>query len=273
MKLTRTRTHLELRVGDHAAVDVVLHVRQADMAWFNQEDNKDVNNNNNNNNPNLVNHTTDLWQVLEQSVLPRMLHKQVEDAHYYGATTSKGSRGDAQRRPPPVLGRGGIPILAGEASGSSSSSSNTATTTKRGTKKGAKRKRAKAKETTTFEEEDEKETNKTKPEKQVYYAFGQTLQLAYRCEDVSKSNSASFTFRKDDDDDDNTNNSNNSNNESGILQELHKLPKRVVAWVFPFDPSQPTQVDPTNGGFPIPERIPIAHLFRGCGGGDGAQKK
>lgn len=163
-----------------------------------------------------------------------MLHREIEEAHYQAHP----------RAPrPPTLGRGGIPLWVGE-----QSSSNTAT--KKGSKKGTKRKRApaKAKGKATAQEDDEED--KKKPEKDVYYAFGKTLQLAYRCEDVSKSDSVSFTFRKNSDDGD------------GILRQLDKLPKRVVAWVFPFDPTKPSEVDPTDGGFPIPERIPIANLFR-----------
>lgn len=311
MKLSRTRTLLELRVGENAAVDVVLYVRRQDLQWFNNNNNpkeamhhKDNNNNNNSNNEtdefaavesNKNDDTTstmnrhqhddrsdELFALLGQSVLPRMFPREIPAFHY---------RRHPHRKPPP-LGPGGIPILAGERGTSSAKqqggiySGNNNVNTKPTNKKGAKRKRgattttgkaktAKQKAEALLglgddDDGDDDPSNTTarankQPPKEVYYAFGQTLQLAYRCEEVVKGHAASFAFCSDNDngDDDDSNNNNSSKNNEGLLRELDKLPKRIVAWCFPYNPSQPSEPDPTNGGFLLPERIPIAQLFRG----------
>lgn len=248
LHLTKTRTYLELRVGSNAAVEVILYLRQADLAWFNNNI-KDKDDNNN------EDHTTDLFQVLEQSVLPRMMPQEIEDLHY---------KHNRETKQPPPLGPSGIPILV--ADGSDTNKNNKGKKQDNAKKGGGtKRKRMTAKEkaAAAFQEEQSKQENKR--QKDVYYAFGKTLQLAYKWEDIASTtkgsnNSALLVFRNDD----TAKNGNNQN--QGILCQLDKLPKRIVAWVFPFDPSKPTEPDPTDGGFPLPERIPIAHLFRGGGG-------
>eukprot|EP00977_Amphora_coffeiformis_P024706 scaffold16706_cov153-Amphora_coffeaeformis.AAC.4 len=172
MKLHRTRTHLELRVGDAAVVDVVLYLRQADLEWFNTDPREsscaEEDDDEEEEDTAVLDHGTDLFQVLEQSVLPRMLHTEVEQSHYKQYPASK----------PPPLGPHGIPILAGDDSKKQPVNIG---------KKGTKRKRPTAKEKAAAaraEEEDEK----AKSEKDVYYAFGKTLQLAYRCEPIPDSN-------------------------------------------------------------------------------------
>jgi hypothetical protein len=48
-----------------------------------------------------------------------------------------------------------------------------------------------------------------------------------------------------------------------------KLPKRLVLWVFQFNPNDPTDLSTsTGGGFPRPELLPIADIFRSTTTGD-----
>jgi len=181
--------------------------------------------------------------------LPRMLHGEMERSHYKQYPSSK----------PPPLGPHGIPILVAD----DKKQRRTHNDHSGNIKKGSKRKRLTVKEkaaAAAARAEEEEDNDKARPEKDVYYAFGKTFQLAYRCESIRDSNAASFVFAND--------TQSTSKKDEGILCELDRLPKRIVAWVFPFDPSKPLDVDPTDGGFPLPERIPIAHLFRGGVGGD-----
>lgn len=275
MRLSRTRTLLELRVGENAAVDVILYLRQRDLEWFNNSKeaaavpNNDTDKDDDSNDDDdkddketaavtVVDRSAELFQVLGQSVLPRMFPREIEESHYQQPQ-------HAATKPPP-LGPGGIPILAGEGKGKrKNAATSAATNNKKGTAKkkrgtttatGSGKSKASKKDALLEQQQHQPdgETN-NQQQKDVYYAFGRTLQLAYRCEDVSsKANSASFTF-----------NSNNNGNgrDGGLLRELDKMPKRIVAWCFPFDPSNPSAPDPTDAGFPLPERIPIARLFRG----------
>ena len=46
-----------------------------------------------------------------------------------------------------------------------------------------------------------------------------------------------------------------------------KLPKRVNLWVFKFDPNDPTELSVSEGGgFPRPDLLPMADIFRSSGG-------
>jgi hypothetical protein len=234
MKLSRTRTSLELRVGSNASVRVLLHVRQTDLEWFNA---------------NAKEHTEDLWKLMEDSVLPRLMHGEIEDSHHTFQGTTK----------PPPLGRRGIEISA---SYSRTDMAGHQQNVKAPNKKGAKRKRvtSKAKRWAAALLDEAEGNKKEKARKNAYYAFGKALKLVYKCEEVPQSQSASFVFRPPD----------STRTNDGILQQLDKLSQQIVAWCFPYDPSHPTEADPTDGGFPRPERIPIAYLFREGVGEDAA---
>jgi hypothetical protein len=229
MKLSRTRTSLELRVGSNASVRLLLHVRQKDLKWYNADASE---------------HTKELWKLIENSVLPRLMNGEITDSHHKFQGTRK----------PPPLGRRGIEISASFLTDAS------AKNTKATNKKGAKRKRAtsKSKSKAAALLEEAEADNKEKAPKDIYYAFGKALKLVYKCEPVPQSQSASFVFRPPDP----------TKANDGILQQLDKLSHRIVAWCFPYDPTNPTEADPTDGGFPRPERIPIAYLFREVVGDD-----
>jgi hypothetical protein len=263
MKLKRTRTYLELRVGSRLLVEVVLYIRQTDLAWFNHEDrhgkditenvtigvNNDDDDDDDNHSSTQVDHGKDLLAVLETSVLPRMMHQEVEDLYY---------KPYPKKLKPPPLGAQGIPILTGD-NQSTKSSKKKQQNSKRGSKRTAKNK---GKGMVDVDEDIDDNTTKRTTEKEVFYAFGQSLQLAYKCEDIALHKSKSMTLVFPEPNDQPDDDAKKTRQGEGILYELDRLPKRIVAWIFPFDPTQPNQPDPTDGGFPIPERIPIAHLIR-----------
>lgn len=48
-----------------------------------------------------------------------------------------------------------------------------------------------------------------------------------------------------------------------------KIPKRLNLWVFKLDPKDPTDLSSSEGGgFPRPELLPVADIFRSVGGDD-----
>jgi hypothetical protein len=129
------------------------------------------------------------------------------------------------------------------------------------------------------------EDRTTKIERDVFYAFGESIQVAYRWEEIQEQKHSTVTLvycdnsaaNDDDDDDDDSNdgttltknasssssgkNKNNNNN----MRQLEPLSKRILSWCYPFDPNNQSEPDPPGGGFPLPERIPIASLFRDRG--------
>lgn len=148
--------------------------------------------------------------------------------------------------------------------------------------------------------------NKRKRDVDVTHLFGDTLQVHYRVEDISTSDSVTLLYnnhdaaapsgakedgKKRDDASTATPSSISSaggtkdgarsgksrkrsapttgtdaaaRNSTGLatFRQLKKLSKRIVMWVYPFDPANPTEPnDTTGGGFPRPEMIPLTTLF------------
>uniref|UniRef100_A0A7S4V4P0 Uncharacterized protein n=1 Tax=Ditylum brightwellii TaxID=49249 RepID=A0A7S4V4P0_9STRA len=126
------------------------------------------------------------------------------------------------------------------------------------------------------------------------YIFGDTIQATYRVEDIDPTESATLlyeddgdeccsTIRDSDGDDNNVPTSKVSSRKRRVnaakgpsssrqkssklkiatFRQLIKIPKRIVIWCYPFDPSNPTEPNTEGGGFPRPELIPISSLFYG----------
>lgn len=85
-----------------------------------------------------------------------------------------------------------------------------------------------------------------KPRRDVRHVFGENIQLTYRLQDVDKGNEATVSVVSD--------------SEHLTFHQYPKLSKRLVAWCFP--KSEADEEEPSDGGFPRPELIPIADLFR-----------
>lgn len=211
MKLTSTRTCLEVRVGTFHSAELVLHVRRDDLRWFNGQH---------------AAHTQQLFSLLQHHILPRMFGTELEVSH---------ARQSGKPLPPP-LGPGGIPIEVGEVNLKRQQQQQT-----------KKRKRQLSKKQLAAELQRQQE-NANKTKKDVYYAFGSSLQLAYRLADEPKRKPpATLVF--------------GSSQSSDAMQPLIKLSKRVILWCYPHDPKQPLEPDPP-GGLHRPEMISLADLFR-----------
>jgi hypothetical protein len=153
MKVKGTRTFIEVRVGASQSAEVVLHVRQADIQWFNCDD-----------------HFAELLSLLQTSVLPRMFAEEIE----------KNDAAHRKQKLPPDLGPGGIPITVGEKNTAAIAASNN-------NKKPAKRKRglSKKKQAELKRQEEQAERDRRKNERDVYYAVSDSLKIVYRLEGTS----------------------------------------------------------------------------------------
>lgn len=105
-----------------------------------------------------------------------------------------------------------------------------------------------------------------KPEKEVYFAFGDTLQLAYRKEELPQ-NDRSLGGRTlfcpiDGENVASVTDSSSDTNHHAEYQYLPKLSHRLLIWCSKIDPSNPTNQDAENVGFLRPDMIPIVSLFR-----------
>jgi len=260
MKVQGTRTFLELRVGAHHSVEVVLYLRQEDIEWFNQ--NSD--NNTEVENDKEVDHYREVLTLLSDEIVPRMCYKEMEA--FYGQKY--------RHKFPPALDMIGMKNTAAAALQTAAAMATTTTLNpkrRRGTTTShANKKKPKLTKKQQQELQTQKRLLGDPKDKDVYYAFGDTLQLAYRMEDVDVYQSATLLYNSKKSTDDETKKKKKKNNDhddskagSGGFQALTKLSKRFLLWCYKLDSQDPTAPDPPRGGFVRPEMIPMAHLFRG----------
>lgn len=117
------------------------------------------------------------------------------------------------------------------------------------------------------------------------YLYGDTIQLTYKIEDTSKSNSLTLLYNElsrkksnrvpellaPTEQNGKTNKKRKKNSEKEIeeiesdetmlFNYVHKIKKRIIVWCYPFDPNKPIDPIPDGGGFHRTELIPIHSLF------------
>mmetsp|Transcript_37601 Transcript_37601/g.81936 ORF Transcript_37601/g.81936 Transcript_37601/m.81936 type:complete len:283 (+) Transcript_37601:235-1083(+) len=266
------RTFLELSVGTTHTVEVLVHLRRSDLSWFND--------------PNeLSDHQTQLFTLIGRRILPKECGDDIE--------TDLAAWRHKRRKIGILIGEKNIAESSATASGAAAAAASASGRDKKGKKKtgkgrgkkGSKNKKganAKAGTKTTLAAlagGNKKKGAKTKRDMDVQYLFADTLQVTYRVEDISTTDSVTLLFN---DPDDSVNGDTksaaadkassmskkkrsapNASKAGGTLatyRQLKKLSKRIFIWVYPFDPANPTAPNP-GGGFPRPELIPLTSLF------------
>lgn len=193
-----TRTFLELRVGNTHTLEVLLHLRHKDRAWFGSEQREEV------------------LQLLTTRVVPREFEKEIETFHekLNGIYVAK----------------------VGERNGKKPQQAINQPKVKRNKRK---RKAKPAPPPPVIED---------RTRRDVRHVFGDNMQLTYRLEMIGTDCGATISIAL----------------ENGDLtcKQYPKLSKRLVVWCFPSTGADATESDPTDGGFPRPELVPIAELFR-----------
>jgi hypothetical protein len=246
MKLTGTRVFLEVRVGPLHSVEVVLHVRAADRAWFESLAVDEAAGSGVGPLPVALMHS------LEQSILPRWFTDEI---------VKDMSKHLERKAPPPVLGPGGHAVVIGESNVLAQQLKQQQQQAAAGKKKTRRRggaKQAAAAAAAAAELSRVAETKK----KDVYYAFGETsMQIAYRLQEIATSKQSAhptlvFTESK-------------GGGGKIKMQSLIKLPRRILLWCSP--PPYPTatatngtsnEESDMGGGFYRPEFIPMGSIFR-----------
>ena len=254
MKLTRPRTTVDLRVGDSAIISVVLLVQQQDLTWFNQ--NHDTNNTTDDNDNDLdkpvadpiSNNQSSKWsevcQILQEQVLPRVLQDSIEDAHFQDPNSTLVD--SSLPRPPSTIVQGGIALGHDPKQ-------------QQPTKKHTKKPRKMTKKQLKLLEQQERQAHAdsasaTRASQRPYlWAMGPTLQLAYRSERVTES-TATLVFPTDPE--------SSSSSSSLRLQSLERLPFTLTVACGPKKNKQSQQQQQAPLLLLQPELIPIAHLFR-----------
>lgn len=84
-------------------------------------------------------------------------------------------------------------------------------------------------------------------QRDIRHVFSNVLQLTYRLQDIDTNDGTTISI--------------SSHGGNLEFRQYPTLSKRLVVWCFPiqYDAKEP---DPVDGGFPRPELVPIASLFR-----------
>eukprot|EP00541_Cyclophora_tenuis_P012898 CAMPEP_0116575216 /NCGR_PEP_ID=MMETSP0397-20121206/19834_1 /TAXON_ID=216820 /ORGANISM="Cyclophora tenuis, Strain ECT3854" /LENGTH=200 /DNA_ID=CAMNT_0004104083 /DNA_START=410 /DNA_END=1012 /DNA_ORIENTATION=+ len=86
-----------------------------------------------------------------------------------------------------------------------------------------------------------------KPKRKVTHVFGSELQLTYKSQLIDQHDGVTLYMAEGDE---------------LKFREYQKLGKRILVWCFPLNKYDPMEPDPSDGGFPRPELIPLADIFR-----------
>jgi hypothetical protein len=179
-------------------VDVLLHVRRADVIWFHSSSD----------------HKKELLKLLSQQIVPKEFDEEIDRYH------------ELHNR---LLHRPG-PTTIGEKNQKG-----------KGGKAGRKRKVT------------EPEPKPERQKRDVCHVFGDNLRVTYRVEEFNTSESATLIFAA---------KRTGSPKGASLFRQLPKLSKRISLWCYPMDKNNPEEPVPEGGGFPRPEMMPIASLFR-----------
>ena len=190
----------------------------------------------------------DFLELLEASVIPRMFGEEFEDFH---------------RKENPSI----FPQENDEISGLTSKSRGGKR--KRNVAIGKKQHRTKHRGLAAIKKKDSDENDKN-PDKDIYFSFGQFIQLAYKKQPINNDKSSwTILFRS------NGNNKNGENEskirapkQDGSFHDRKKLSHRLLVWISKSDVATSTSKDEDTlvsrpgEGIYRPEMIPISKLFR-----------
>lgn len=208
----RPRATLDILVGTSHTVEVLLQLRRSDWDWH-QSNEQAI--------------REEILELLEQSILPRMFRDEIEQFH--------------MKRNPQIFPSDSLVGIKNSTTGKKQS----------GKARVKSRNGGKSATTTAVTKPNADASSDTiNVEKDVYFAFGELVQLAYRKQPLPpyKRGGRTLFFQGDE--------------AQGGYHDRPKLSHRLLVWCSKLDPENKTNPDPENVDFFRPEMIPIASLFR-----------
>ncbi|KAL7457179.1 hypothetical protein ACHAWC_008692 [Mediolabrus comicus] len=279
--INTTRTLFEVRVGQYHTVEVLLQIRQADLSWWNED---------------IRNNERQLHKLLGRRVLPVECREEIEKFHTRRRQREERKAAhneatDSKKKHAVVVGEVN---LKKKASSRKRGSGNNETKSRKKPKVANDKTAKKAAEDTTTKE---KRSKLFSDPGTWVLAPGYTIQLCYRMEDIESSSATTLVFRTNkksgvlksetananDGNDSNqgadtttgeqTQNSLDEDDKKSVtlasFRRWTKLKKRINVWVFKFDPDNPCDLSHSEGGgFPRPDLLPMADIFRSTVRGD-----
>ncbi|KAL9190724.1 hypothetical protein ACHAXT_000430 [Thalassiosira profunda] len=266
--LTTTRTLFELRVGSTHTIEVLLQIRSSDIPWWNAD---------------LRAHERQLHKLIGRRVLPVECRVEIEADRARiraKADFEKAKKGEV------VIGESNLKKKATKEKGGGK---------KRGAgKKGKKDTKASKKQKASDKSGDGENASESTGKKQLKlcrepgkWVMGQSIQICYTMEDIEKNTASTLVFRtrqptamsdgatqSQSPGETQTRSSETTEGEEKLVpmatfRSWKKLGKRINLFVFRFNPNDPADLSLSDGGgFPRPELLPVADLFRSVGGDD-----
>lgn len=234
-----TRNLLELKTKSHT-LQVQLHLRTCDVAWFNQ---------------NIKDNIAKLMSLISKRILPVEFKEEIENFHFKGTNGAGGNGGGNNGNGNPKQNKP-----------KANDKKRKAATKDIDMKKNGKITFQKAK-IPSQKAKDSSITTKKDENKKTYlstldtkYVFGEDIQLTYRVKPVQNGHRATLLYAP----------SNESSRKKtpdsktlSTFEYLQPLPKMIVIWCYPFDPLNPQEPAMDHAdGFPRPEFIPVSALFK-----------
>jgi hypothetical protein len=225
----RPRTSIDVQVGKFHVLQVLIHIRKRDWKWY-QDHAQDI--------------TEEFQELLQERVLPRMVGNEIEDflrSKYPNVlpppeedkVASKNKKGGNKKREIATAGKG---------KGKKAAAPNA-------TFKNPKKRKG-------IVDDDGSE----KAEKDVYFSFGDIIQLSYRREPAMSYKT--IFFEKKNPHAKAKEGSKTSAATKTPFRDYRRLSHRLLIWISKLDPDQKTNPDLQGIGFYRPEMIPISSLFR-----------
>ncbi|KAG7365564.1 hypothetical protein IV203_038768 [Nitzschia inconspicua] len=250
----RPRTLIDMRVGKFHTVQLLVHIRQQDWKWYQE---------------NAVEITEEFQELMQERVLPRMVGTELEDYYRTKHTgvlppleeelgdNSSSSKVVASKNN--KLGGGGkkretTTSTKGRGKNVSKGAGGTVSSTSKATAKNSKKRKGISLLQLL---QDNNDGSGKKPEKDVYFSFGDIIQLSYRKEPALSYKTIFFQKSQQDDP-----SKKKSIMNTTSFRDYHRLSHRLLIWISKLDPDQKTNPDPKGVGFYRPELIPISNLFR-----------
>mmetsp|Transcript_17794 Transcript_17794/g.26551 ORF Transcript_17794/g.26551 Transcript_17794/m.26551 type:complete len:278 (-) Transcript_17794:76-909(-) len=271
--LNTTRTLFEVRVGAYHTIEVLLQIRQSDISWWNSD---------------LKNHERQLHKLLGRRVLPVECREEIEEFHSKRRIREERKAGFSEAQKD-----GKKKVVVGEANLKKKASRNKRgnASTKDKKKKGDAKSQKKQKTADNKKAKGADDVTKEKRSKPFQdpgtwiIAPGYTIQLCYNVEEIESTSTTTLVFRpkKNMDASQTEDDIAESNAKSGeqtqtslddndkkvplaSFRKWTKLKKRVNVWVFKLDSDNPCDLSHSEGGgFPRPDLLPMADIFRTIG--------
>ena len=230
-----TRTVMELSVGTSYMVELVIHMRSADLDWWNNDVSK---------------HEAELMTVISRKIISQ------EEVFRNEILNTKKKRDEG----------GDKKVVIGEKNFAASRKANDTLSTNGYNKSNSKAKRNNQAAVAVVQTNDiVKSKARDTSQKRANIVFGDSIQVMYKLENCESINSATLIFHDVENTDIDTSNSSAKKRRlvPASFEHLKKLSHRIIVWCFEYDSDNPnSNIIPCDGGFPRLEMIPLTLLFK-----------